>query len=228
MTREMAKGICQHFLDAHLIETATDLDSQLFKDRGIYMLTPKGLHILERFITKNGITAPHLMTVFGTQPIVEKLLHLERRAADDEIIVTKSVMEVLFRRFVGREPNLTTLNEEELEEAMKSRFYAKNGSEEVDRSRGVILHKIGLEKKEEYQFSGISAVNWLSEFTTCVGMDEAAEVAAQFVRYGLIAIVSDKGRVRDQDVVVSVRSGGAGGGSGGVMVSRPRHTADER
>ncbi|KAG8891546.1 hypothetical protein FRC00_013526, partial [Tulasnella sp. 408] len=88
MTRDMAKAMCQHFMDARLIENAADRNSNLFKERGIYMLTPKGLHVLERFISKNGMTADHLLKVFSSQPICLKLLHLERRGTDDEIIVS--------------------------------------------------------------------------------------------------------------------------------------------
>ncbi len=104
MTRDMAKAMSQHFMDARLIENAADPSSNLFKDRGVYVLTPKGLHVLERFISKNGINSDHLQQVFVTQPICIKLLHLERRSADDEIIVTQSVITALFRRFVGRAP----------------------------------------------------------------------------------------------------------------------------
>lgn len=61
MARDIAKGICQHFLDARLIESAIDRDATQFKDRGIFQLTPKGLHVLERFVTKNGISAQMLV-----------------------------------------------------------------------------------------------------------------------------------------------------------------------
>ncbi len=64
MNRDMAKGICQHFMDARLIENAGDATNPIFKDKGVYVLTPKGLHILERFITKNGINGDHLLKVF--------------------------------------------------------------------------------------------------------------------------------------------------------------------
>ena len=92
MTRDMAKAMSQHFMDARLIENAADPTSNLFKDRGVYQLTPKGLHVLERFISKNGINSDHLQPVFASNPICIKLLHLERRSADDEIIVTQSVI----------------------------------------------------------------------------------------------------------------------------------------
>jgi hypothetical protein len=45
MSREMAKDMCQHFIDARLIENAADPTSGIFKDRGVYMITAKGLHM---------------------------------------------------------------------------------------------------------------------------------------------------------------------------------------
>lgn len=225
MTREMAKGICQHFMDAHLIENAADLNSLSFRDRGVYMITPKGLHILERFITKNGISADHLLPVFASQPICMKLLHLERRSQDDEIIITKSVVEVLFRRFIGREPNTTKLSDDDLQQQYHARWYNKAAAttEELDWSLGLPLRKLpSADKKigDEYHFSAVSATEWLCDYSTCVGVDEASELAGQFVRYGLITLVSDKGKVKENNVVVTVRAGGAGGGAGAVMVSR--------
>lgn len=224
MTREMAKGICQHFLESHLIENATDLLNTSFKDRGIYMITAKGLHILERFVTKNGIASDHLLTVFANQPICMKLLHLERRGQDDEIMVTRSVLEVLFRRFSGKEPNLIKCSDDDLAQQYLQRWYMKgpnhSTAEEVDRANGVPVRRIpGPDKHDEYHFSAMNAVLWLLDFTTAVGLDEASEMAAQFVRYGLISLVSDKGRIKEGNVIATVRAGGAGGGAGAAMVS---------
>ena len=88
MTREMAKAMCQHFMDARLIQNAVDPSSNPFKEHGVYQLTPEGLHVLERFMNKNGISANHISHVFQTRPIYMKLLHLERRSVDGEIIVS--------------------------------------------------------------------------------------------------------------------------------------------
>lgn len=219
----MAKGICQHFMDAQLIENATDLSSN-FKERGIYTITPKGLHILERFITKNGITAEHTMRLFAQQPICMKLLHLERRISDDEVIVTKSVIEVLWRRVVGTDPNVSRLSDEELAAQKQSRWYTKAQSseaEEVDHSIGLVLRKVMKPSLteiagSEYHFPALSIIEWLCEFSTCVGPDEAADISAHFVRYGLIILVSDKGRMKEGAIVAKVTSGG---GSGAHLVS---------
>ncbi|KAE8537736.1 hypothetical protein D1P53_005792 [Cryptococcus gattii VGV] len=228
MSREMAKGICQHFMDCHLVENATDIMASSFKDRAIYMLTPKGLHILERFVSKNGIAADHLLKIFATQPITMKLLHLERRSGDDEIIITRSVVEVLFRRFIGRVPNLTKLNDDEILAHYYSRFYTKApplpAGETLDRSEGIIVRKPGAGEKiassDDYVFSARAAVDWMLDFTSATSIDEAAEILGQFVRYGLIAFVSDKGKIREENVIISVRGGGAGGGAGATMAKR--------
>ncbi|KAG6850166.1 hypothetical protein H0H93_000293 [Arthromyces matolae] len=213
MTREMAKAMCQHFMDARLIENAADPASNLFKDRGVYMLTPKGLHVLERFISKNGINADSLHSVFVSQPICIKLLHLERRSSDDEIIVSQSVITALFRRFAGRSPN----------------YLPHNPSNTIDpfqryneRSKGIQLHD-SLEKPQpmlgkgqqqhKHCFSAVSALEWLCDFTSVVGREEAAEMAAQFVRFGLITLVSDKRKGNDSAIIFTVRGSAPGGNS---------------
>jgi hypothetical protein len=218
MTRDMAKAMCQHFMDARLIENAADLGSNLFKDRGTYALTPKGLHVLERFISKNGMNSDHLQPVFASQPICIKLLHLERRSADDEIIVTQSVITALFRRFVGRHPNYPTQPSSNPPDAFQ---------EYHERSKGVPLMDVQERAQpllgkptitHRYCFAAVSALEWLCDFTSVVGREEAAEMAAQFVRFGLIKLVSDKRKNNDSAIIFTVR-GSTPGGNSPVTVS---------
>lgn len=212
MTRDMAKAMCQHFMDARLIENAADQGSNLFKDRGTYVLTPKGLHVLERFISKNGINADHLQHVFTSQPICIKLLHLERRAADDEIIVTQSVITVLFRRFVGRQSNYPS----------SSSSPSDAFGEYHERAKGVQLMDVQERSPpsvgrstvvHQHCFTAVSALEWLCDFTSVVGREEAAEMAAQFVRFGLITLVSDKRKTNDSAIIFTVRGNAPGGNS---------------
>src|SRR3954465_305658 len=50
MAREMARSVCQRFLDARFIETADGKQGKEFKMQGAtWQLTPKGIHVLERF-----------------------------------------------------------------------------------------------------------------------------------------------------------------------------------
>jgi GTPase-activating protein SST2 len=216
MTREMAKAMCQHFMDARLIENAADPGSNLFKDRGVYVLTPKGLHVLDRFTSRNGISQDHLAHVFATQPICMKLLNLERRSADDEIIVSHGVITALFRRFVGKAPNYLPSNVESLDTFQKYH----------ERSKGVALMDVteragGPGSKSlthKTCFPAVSALEWLCDFTSVIGREEAAEMAAHFVRYGLIALVSDKRRNNDSAIIFTVR-GAAGGPNSPIQVS---------
>jgi len=216
MTRDMAKAMCQHFMDARLIENAVDPSSNLFKDRGVYMLTPKGLHVLERFISRNGITADKLQQVFATQPICVKLLHLERRSSDDEIIISQSVITALFRRFAGRQPN-TISQPQPTDPYQKYNERAKGVplSDSTERAQPLLGRS---QQHHKLTFAAVSALEWLCDFTSVVGREEAAEMAAQFVRFGLITLVSDKRKNNDSAIIFTVR-GSAPGGNSVVSVS---------
>jgi hypothetical protein len=203
MTREMAKAMCQHFMDARLIENASEPTSNLFKDRGTYVITPKGLHVLERFIAKNGISADHLSEVFQTQPICMKLLHLERRTLDDEIIVTQTVIYTLFRRFSGAKANYRSNNFDSLD----------SHAQYSERSAGIQFledpPRLGLGLRaapnSKFCFQAVAGLEWLCDFTSVVGREEAAEMGAQFVRFGLITLVSDKRKNNDSAIIFTVR-----------------------
>ncbi|KAK0523917.1 hypothetical protein OC842_005995 [Tilletia horrida] len=227
MNREMAKGICQHFMDARLIENAADMSSAIFKERGVYMLTPKGLHILERFITKNGINGEHLLKVFSSQPICMKLLHLERRPSDDELLINTPVLYVIFRRFVGRAPNYP-YGQGRIPDSAAGPHAAQGvpgphdphfgaNPQEFDRTLGVEMADL-VEKPPKgsanktavlyrHTFTAIAALDWLCDFTTVCGRDEAAELASHFVRLGLIELVIDRSRKDADDRAVVVVQG---------------------
>ncbi len=213
MTRDMAKAMSQHFMDARLIENAADPSSNLFKDRGVYVLTPKGLHVLERFISRNGINGDHLAHVFATQPICMKLLHLERRSVDDEIIVSQSVITALFRRFVGRQANYPPQTAQVLDSTASYHERAKGIQlmDMTDRQPSatgksqLVTHR--------YCFAALAALEWLCDFSSVVGREEAAEMAAHFFRFGLISLVSDKRKNNDSAIIFTVRGSAPGGNS---------------
>ena len=213
MTRDMAKAMCQQFMDARLIENAADPGSNLFKERGVYVLTPKGLHVLERFMSKNGINGDHLAHVFSSQPICMKLLHLERRSVDDEIIVSHSAITALFRRFVGRSPNYPPEYMDNMDAFQKyherSKGVALMDVSEKGAGKGSVVHK--------HCFAAVTALEWLCDFTSVIGREEAAEMAAQFVRFGLITLVSDKRKNNDSAIIFTVR-GAAGGANSSISV----------
>ncbi|KAH9987902.1 regulator of G protein signaling [Russula compacta] len=215
MTRDMAKAMSQHFMDARLIENAADPSSNLFKDRGVYVLTPKGLHVLERFISRNGINGDHLSHVFITQPICMKLLHLERRSVDDEIIVSQSVITALFRRFVGRQANFPSQPTTPNLDATAAYHERAKGIQLMDVTDRQPSGSGGKSQSvtHRYCFAALAALEWLCDFTSVVGREEAAEMAAQFVRFGLIYLVSDKRKNNDSAIIFTVRGSAPGGNS---------------
>jgi hypothetical protein len=212
MTRDMAKQIAQHFMDARLIENAADKSNPTFRDRTIFQITPKGLHILERFIAKNGITADNLVQVFATQPICMKLLHLERRASDDDIITTEPVILTAFRRFAGRTPNYP-INSPEMALDPAAEYYQRAHGvplQDIQERRGAsaatVINVGGTVETVRNTFTALIALEWLCDFTTIVGRDEAAEMCSHFMRYKLIELVSDK--TRNQDDLMTFTSRG--------------------
>ena len=64
-----------------------------------------------------------------------------------------------------------------------------------------------------YCFAALAALEWLCDFTSVVGREEAAEMAAQFVRFGLIVLVSDKRKNNDSAIIFTVRGSAPGGNS---------------
>ncbi|KAF9000991.1 hypothetical protein BDQ17DRAFT_1327449 [Cyathus striatus] len=167
---EMAKAMCQHFLYACLIMNPADDPPTTFKELGVYQLTPKGLHVLEHFISKNGINYEHLHPVFSSQPICTKLLHLERHSVDDKIIVTQSVVTAIFRHFIGYQANY-----------------------------------------EVWSNKPLGPFNQYNEYSK--GWEEAAEICAQFVHFGLISLVSDKHKRNGPAIIYTVRGPSPGGNS---------------
>ena len=68
----------------------------------------------------------------------------------------------------------------------------------------------------------MTALEWLCDFTSVIGREEAAEMAAQFVRFGLITLVSDKRKNNDSAIIFTVR-GAAGGANSSISVRYDIH-----
>jgi len=144
---------------------------------------------------------------------MHELLHLERRSVDDEIIVSQSVITALFRRFVGRQANFAPPSFQSFD---PTAVYH-------ERAKGIQLMDVtdrqtsGSGKPQtithRYCFAALAALEWLCDFTSVVGREEAAEMAAQFVRFGLISLVSDKRKNNDSAIIFTVRGSAPGGNS---------------
>ncbi|CED85538.1 Winged helix-turn-helix DNA-binding domain [Phaffia rhodozyma] len=231
MTRELAKGMCQHFMDAHLIENAADPSSSTFKDRGIYVCTPKGLHILERFVAKNGIAQQQRLKVFASQPICMKLLHLERKPSDDELCTSKVVVEMLWRRFAGRKPNRIDPSQlpssyspssspsssasTPISNVRHTRQNPPSGqsTDIFDQTHGAAFRKhqekdkTGKLEVVPYAIGSFQVIGWLLDHTTMAHKEEAMEMAARFVWLGFLELISERGKVNKDMATKTVVQG---------------------
>src|SRR5690554_2181169 len=107
MAKEMARSVCQRFMDARFIELADGKATFNFPLKGsLWQLTPKGIHILERFCQRNGIQQEHVLKLLQSSYNTMRLVILERDPRTDKLSHDKTTTEVLFRRFVGTTPNI--------------------------------------------------------------------------------------------------------------------------
>ena len=178
MAREMARSVCQRFLDARFIETADGKQGKEFKIQGAtWQLTPKGIHVLERFCSKNGIQQKHVTDLINSSRNTMQLVILERDLATDKLSSDRSTVEVLFRRFVGTNgPNI---------KQSTSSADSDSLSDYKDGLAGVRMaadRKVGSPPRTVYQtFTGKGATDWLMDCCTTVDRRETTEVATLFL-----------------------------------------------
>ncbi|KKZ65961.1 hypothetical protein EMCG_08286 [[Emmonsia] crescens] len=166
MAKEMARSVCQRFVDARFIESVDGRISNQFPLKGaLFQLTPKGINILQRFCQRNGITARHIMDVLESPRNTMQLVILERENSTDQISHDRATIEVIFRRFAGQDgPNL------------KPTAPTSDSDSVSDYTNGLIGVKMAEPKKSRRQ-----------------DRRETFEIAAMFVKQGLInAVFEDK------------------------------------
>lgn len=187
MAKEMARSVCQRFMDARFIELADGKVSFNFPLKGsLWQLTPKGIHILERFCQRNGIQQEHVHKLLQSPYNTMRLVILERDPRTDKLSDDKTTTEILFRRFVGPTPNIKSTPAQSDNDSV---------SEYQDGVTGVKLaetRKI-YDKVAKDSFTGKCAVDWLLDCCTTVERVETHEVVALFVQHGLIqSVLEDK------------------------------------
>ena len=106
MAKEMARSVCQRFIDARMIESAESKSNTTFSIKGgVWQLTPKGSAILYRFCSRNGINARHIEPILRRSQM--QIVVLERDPVTDKLVQDKPTIDIIFRRFMGSEgPNL--------------------------------------------------------------------------------------------------------------------------
>jgi hypothetical protein len=178
MAKEMARSVCSKFLEARFVESA-DGKNDFSSKSAVWQLTPKGMHILQRFCQRNGINQRHVFELLASPRNTMNLVLLEREQDTDKIHRDVATIEVVFRRFVGPEPNIK---------------YSTSNSDSDSLSEyqtGLVGVKLAKERKvgdKTYHntFTGKSVADWLMDCCTMVDKRETYELAQLFCDYHLM------------------------------------------
>lgn len=180
MAKEMARSVCQKFLEAKFIESVegkTDFTNK----SSVWQLTPKGIHILERFCTRNGIQSAHVKAVIESNRNPHLLVILERNTENDKLHHDEQTVEILFRRFIGTTANETASDSDSIHEFSKCDVGVK-----------LVKHRPTTSRQYEYTFNGRNAAQWLMDCTTMVDPRESIEIGSLFLQLKLIAPVDPR------------------------------------
>lgn len=180
MAREMAKSVCQRFLDARFIESVdgkTDFSSK----NSVWQLTPKGMNILSRFCQRNGIAQRHVNDLLNSPRNIMQLVTLERDPETDKLSYDQAVIDIIFRRFAGDTgPNLKVGSSSSDSDSNSDCVNGIAGVRMVRAKRG--------DKNSPYVFTGIAAFDWLMECCTTVDKREVFDIANAFLNADLIEL----------------------------------------
>ena len=179
MAKDMARSICQRFLEARFIESADGKYQQVYTMKGsVWQLTPKGICILDRFCARNGIQQKQVAELVGNS--LTQLVILERDGQTDKLVTDRGTVEVVFRRFIGAHgPNI------------KSTVSSADSDSLSDYKDGLTGVKMAKDRKvagKSYSetFTGKATTDWLMDCCTTVDRRETIEIASLFVEYELI------------------------------------------
>ncbi|KAK1966215.1 domain found in Dishevelled [Colletotrichum sublineola] len=186
MAKDMARSICQKFLEARFIESADGKYQQVYNMKGsVWQLTTKGVTVLDRFCSRNGIQQKSIAELVGST--LSQLVILERDSQTDKLMTDRGTIEVIFRRFIGTHgPNV------------KSSVSSADSDSLSDYKDGLTGVKMASERKvngKTYKdtFTGKAATDWLMDCCTTVDRRETYDIAALFVEYDLIEpVVQDR------------------------------------
>ncbi|KAH6856581.1 regulator of G protein signaling domain-containing protein [Chaetomium sp. MPI-CAGE-AT-0009] len=182
MAKDMARSICQRFLEARFIESADGRYQSVYTMKGVvWQLTPKGISILDRFCSRNGIQQKQVAELIGSS--LPHLVSLERDGQSDKLLTDRGTVEVIFRRFIGA----NGFN-------IKSTVSSADSDSLNDYRDGLTGVKMAAERKVggktfKDTFTGKAASDWLLDCSTTVDKRETFEIAALFVEYDLMEAV---------------------------------------
>ena len=182
MAKDMARAVCQRFLDARFIESTDGKVVPTFPGKNaVWQLTPKGIHVLHRFCTRNGIHSDHIKPLLAMDTM--QLVEVERASGNDKLSQDRGTIEVIFRRFVGQDgPNIKTTSHQSDSESLH------------DYRSGLLGVKMAAERKYadklvRNSFTGKAASDWLLDCCSTIDRKETYEIAETFVRNALMCCV---------------------------------------
>lgn len=164
----------------------------------------------------NNIYSPPLTSLCEGSPFASSnpILYLPRRTSDDSLDLTnRIVIEAVFRRFAGlnapanfSNPNLNVVSASRKAKGNRTLTLAQTHAHNAGRRSsisselslvddpefvvppGVTLKRHAL-SGSDYAFTSMSAVDWLEDFSSIHGIEEASTLCAHWVRMGLIGPV---------------------------------------
>ena len=183
MAKEMARSICQRFLDARFVESVdgkTDFSSR----SSVWQLSPKGMNILARFCQRNGIQSRHVNEVLDSPRNLMSVVILERDAKTDKIDSDAATISVIFRRFAGDAgPNNRSISA------------GPEGDIVTEYATGLVGVRMHRSRRQDprslYSFTGKAAYDWLMDCCTLVDKREVFELANLFISQGLMQAAGD-------------------------------------
>ncbi|KAF9086240.1 hypothetical protein BGX23_009039 [Mortierella sp. AD031] len=191
LPRDMAKNLCQTFMDAGLFESASDPGKREFQNRGVYQVTGKGAHIVEKFVHRNGL--PVDATRHITSNATPRIMVLERAEDEDAIVLNQKAVDAIFKRFAGLRPNI--VSDGSIDSASSPGRDRDRVQANIDRCNGIEVkdqqHNYDMYKNTFY---GRSAVEWLLDFTTVISKEESICIAQEFVTCRYIKQVGEEHR----------------------------------
>ncbi|KAI9485704.1 MAG: hypothetical protein EXX96DRAFT_515213 [Benjaminiella poitrasii] len=167
MSRTMAKNLGQHFINARLVENATDPQNRTMKDRGIWAPTPKGKFMIQDFSHRARVPIKHMQTSLARVHSFSVVM-FERLLDDDQISFSRPNMMEAFKTMLEWLPTDSIM---------------------IDDIGGVNTDNV---KEYKDTFYGYQCFEWISEYTSVVSKEEAEIVAAEFVQYGWVLQLLDK------------------------------------
>jgi hypothetical protein len=186
MPKEMARSVCQRFLDARFIESADGRLITTFASKGgVWQLTPKGVNIVHRWCSRIGVNSRQLEPLLSRDQM--HLVVLERDEVTDKLSQDKSTIEVIFRRFAGQDgPNV------------KASVQSSDSDSIHDYETGLVGVKVAKDRKVfdrviPNTFTGKAASDWLLDCCTTIDRRETYQLAELFIKHKLIwAVVEDR------------------------------------